>query len=142
MGGAASAAGPELARLTHDRQDNVRLGAVIALARVGADVELQQAAFVEALEDSNPEVRTKAANGLRRLGRAASAAAPALVAALADPDAWVRVSVARALGRVGEDAASVDALKWALDDDEQIVRQEAATALRTLTASREAHDYP
>ncbi|MCG6922126.1 MAG: HEAT repeat domain-containing protein [Acidobacteria bacterium] len=142
MGETASAAGPELARLTHDRQDNVRLGAVIALARVGADVELQQAAFVEALEDSNPEVRTKAANGLRRLGRAASAAAPALVAALADPDAWVRVSVARALGRVGEDAASVDALKGALDDDEEIVRHEAAAALRTLTASREAHDYP
>jgi HEAT repeat protein/lysophospholipase L1-like esterase len=136
MGEAAGQAGPDLARLTRDPQGNVRRAAVIALARAGAEPELQTAVFVEALRDPNPEVRTKAANGLRRLGRAASSASPALVAALEDPDAWVRVSAARALGAVGEGAASVEALERALQDEEQIVRDQAAAALRTLAASR------
>jgi HEAT repeat protein/lysophospholipase L1-like esterase len=136
MGEAAGQAGPDLARLARDPQENVRRAAVIALARVGADPELQRAVFVEALEDPNPEVRTKAANGLRRLGRAASSASPALAAALEDPDAWVRVSAARALGAVGGGTASVEALERALDDEEQIVRDQAAAALRTLASSR------
>src|SRR6185369_8458732 len=92
-------------------------------------------ALMVALEDSDLAVRHQTAFALSRIGSAAKSAAPALLTVLKNRelDADSRALAAQALGEMGEEAKpAIAALIAALKDDNDLVRQEAASALGNL----------
>lgn len=106
----------------------VREAAANALGKVGSASSIP--ALSAALEDAAENVRWFAVEGLRKLG--ATQAAPRIAECLQkDPSARVREIAASALGELGQ-PASVLALRAALDDENERVRQKATAGLLAL----------
>ena len=99
------------------------------------------------LAEHDPDISAATQEALSKIGLAAwarhgavialghianSRALPALISALEDDSEYVRAEAARAIARIGDDSA-VPTLIYVLErDEDQIVRREAAGALRSL----------
>ncbi len=106
----------------------VREAAANVLGRVGSQDCVP--ALMAALDDAEPNVRWFAVEGLRKLQ--ATQAVPRVSQLLeADESARVREIAASTLGELGQ-PAGVPALRQALRDPNERVRQKAAAALKTL----------
>ncbi len=127
--------GPEaIARLEQLLRESshaeVRVAAANVLGKAGAADS--RPVLVTALEDPEENVRWFAVEGLRKLG--ASQAVPRISEILQeDQSARVRAIAATALGELGQ-PAGVPALRQALSDPAERVRQKAAAALLLLAA--------
>ncbi|MFO8008380.1 MAG: HEAT repeat domain-containing protein [Candidatus Brocadiia bacterium] len=120
-----------LEELLRDSADpEVRVAAANVLGKVGSAES--RAVLVAALEDPEENVRWFAVEGLRKLG--ATQAVPRISEILQeDQSARVRAIAATALGELGQ-PAGVPALRQALSDPAERVRQKAAAALLLLAA--------
>jgi HEAT repeat protein len=127
---AKPAVGPLIAALA-DSDDAVRDAAAEALAAFGKDAV---APLVAALKHTDANVRRGAAAALSNMGPAARDAVEPLVTLLKnDADADVREAAIRALGAIGPDAkTAAPALRDALTDKDQRIREAAATALKRI----------
>jgi tetratricopeptide (TPR) repeat protein len=106
----------------------VREAAANALGKIGSQESV--GALVQALEDPAENVRWFAVEGLRKLG--AVQAVPRLSQLVErDPSGRVREIAATTLGELGQ-PAGVPALRRALGDSNERVRQKAAAALMSL----------
>lgn len=133
--GPSSAEVRKLIERLGDSEDLERVEAAMELAMYGQAATPAIPALVEMLKDSESEVRMAAAIALGGIGAEADmrAAVPALVIALQDPSAVVRAEAAMALGQIGlfgsEAAPAVRALRKALEDQDELVRDAAEEAL-------------
>jgi HEAT repeat protein len=110
IGPQAKAAIPNLSEATKDRDRQVRLGAVIALARIDVNQSPPGlASLIEELKDKDPAVRLGVIEALGDIGPPARPAVPALIELLKDADATIRFRSAESLGWIGE-ALAVPAL--------------------------------
>ncbi len=127
---AKSAVGPLLAALG-DTDDTVRDAAALALAAFGKDAV---GPLTAALKHADANVRRGAAAAIGRIGPGAKDAVTPLVAVMKnDADSDVREAAIRALGSIGPDAkAAAPALRDALTDRDQGVREAAAAALKRI----------
>jgi len=113
-----------------DSDGNVRWAAASALGAMQA--ELAVPALIRALDDEDPAVQRAAALSLVHLGSTASVP---LSEALRHESPSVRLHAAYALAEIGRDGADdalVAALNTALQDDEFIVREAVACALKNI----------
>ena len=127
LGTKAADAAPALVDLFAEKNEDVRLGAALALGKIrrGATEPL-----VKALGSKDGDVRFYAAWSLGFVGPEAKSATPALVKALADAVPEVRRKAAYALGLVDADPeTAAGPLVSTLGDDNEDVRQAAVTAL-------------
>ncbi len=88
-------------------------------------------ALVHALDDPDDEVQQYAVKGLARIGDPSAAQALLRPRVYRSENAVTRWFAVAALGKLGEPAV-IEALADALDDEEWIVRNEAAEALKRL----------
>lgn len=96
-----------LGRATADENERVRLQAVAALRKLGAEALVMELKSLElALKDPNPRVRALAAAAIAQVGPHAKETIPRLASLLADPVPGVRLHAARALGKVWTLASS------------------------------------
>ncbi|MBI5246566.1 MAG: HEAT repeat domain-containing protein [Elusimicrobia bacterium] len=86
--------------------------------------------LVKALGDSDPKARGSAIEALGLIG--SPNAVDPLLPALSDPSALIRALSARALGRIGSDRAKPALVKLAASEKEEVVRKEAAAALKAV----------
>jgi CubicO group peptidase (beta-lactamase class C family) len=91
---------PALSRALEDPRENVRLGAAIALGKLGREAHAAVPALGRALSDRMANVRWCAVNALGAVGAAAAPAVPALRETLHDGDEDVRRGAALALERI------------------------------------------
>lgn len=116
------------ALLIESRHAQVREAAAIALGKVGSQRSVP--ILVAGLDDAEENVRWFAVEGLRKLG--ATQAVPRISELLEkDGSAQVREIAASTLGELGQ-PAGVPALRAALDDRSERVRQKAEAALLAL----------
>jgi HEAT repeat protein len=111
----------------------IRAAAAHALVECGRDGKAKAAvpALRSALHDKDRSVRLGAANALGAIG--SPDAVSDLVKGLGDKEAIVRSATARALASIGAGAsAAVPALQTALNDEDQIVREDAKRALEII----------
>lgn len=147
LGQVAQHAMPALLLASGDRHWDVRAEAVWAIGKVARQNEAVDAVSVltTALDDPSDRVRWSAAWSLARIGPAAEAAVPALIERLKDPSQKIRASAVSALTRVASQS-SHDAILPALvrlkDDDNNLVRERVAKALRALKSSADASFEP
>ncbi len=92
------------------------------------------AALVHALDDADDEVQQYAVKGLARIGDPSAAEALLRPRVYRSENPVTRWFAVAALGRLGEPVV-VEALTDALDDEEWIVRNEAAEALKRLVTA-------
>jgi HEAT repeat protein len=120
---------PTLVRtISGDKDDSVRLDAVIALGGLGSTDSDAISALVAAFSNDSDNVKKAASNQLGKLG---AAAVPALIVALKNGDLYQRAWSVQTLSRIKplpDDA--VHALTLALSNKSEIVRTEAADALK------------
>lgn len=93
--------------------------------------------LIKALKSKDNAVRYSAASAISKLGADAAEAVPALVEMLKHWDTMTRAAAAGAIGNIGinckkEVAPAIPALNDALNDNENIVRRAAATALQDI----------
>lgn len=124
--GAASAAGPLMARLG-DRSEQVRMSAAEALGAIGDRRATNQLVQV-ALRDPVPPVRAEAARALGSLGD--PTVVDTLVGLLGDPDYWTRLRAIEAIELL--EPNDPIALDSALRDPSPEVRKRAAVALQRI----------
>lgn len=131
-GAAALAASDALIALLENADPDIRWNALRTLGKIRATASIPK--VVVMLNDPDDQVREHAAEALGDMGPAASTTVPALMAALQDKYMKVRRDAARSLGQIGPAAqAALPALKaLAKDDPEEMVRQEAAGAIKRL----------
>jgi HEAT repeat protein len=123
---------PALMRALHHKHEQVRSSAAFALGQLGASTAIP--VLIKALlKDKEITVRWGAAQALGMLGKVGDArVTSALIEALrTDKNVGARRYAARALGNIG-DRMSVPALMEALADEDELVRSEAAAALKLL----------
>jgi HEAT repeat protein len=120
---------PELQHvISTDKDDEVRIAAVTALGGMGSSTSHAISALVDALNNDSDAVRDAASEALSKLGRAA---VPALIAALKSPHIYQRAWAVQALGRINPIPTNAErALRLALNDKSEIVKNEAAAALK------------
>jgi HEAT repeat protein len=141
-----SAAVPALIDGLNDHNEDVRLGALIALGRVGP---IPQAAFpmlLKLMKDRDPAIRSAAAYTIAVMGADAASAYPALLETLRDREAEIREAAASALSRCcgvyfnlrpGPNVQeAVAQLLAALKSRDANVRSGAASALAMMGQSR------
>ncbi len=122
-----------VARCLQHGDASVRVGAIIVLARFGAEAKQAVPALIQCLSDPVVEVRFAAARALRAVGREAQAAAPALSRLLADPDRLVRMNSADALEAIGPPAVAPTAAMLVSSPD-AAARMASADVLRRIGA--------
>lgn len=86
--------------------------------------------LIKALGDPDPKARGSAIEALGLIG--SPMAVDALVPALSDESKLARALAARALGRIASDRAKPALLKLAASEKEEVVRTEAAAALKSI----------
>ncbi len=119
----------EIAPLLQDEDDTNRLFAVLALEGLGPEAVEALPALISALEDSDRTVRQWAASAIGSIGHPSDEALAALTRTLTtDEERVVRANCARALGSL-RDPRAIEALIQALDDDADLVRRSAASAI-------------
>ena len=113
-----------------DKERLVRWSAANALKQINPDEQYEIARYVEDLNDSNSLVRLQAARKLSELvpEKSQQYQMTRYIKDLADVDAQVRASAANALETIG-DVTTVQPLVAALNDNDTLVRRNAATAL-------------
>jgi HEAT repeat protein len=128
---AGASAVPALARLLQDRDLDVRLTAAATLEAYGLVARSAVPALAAAVTEGDPEFRRAVLYTLMSIGPdAAGEAVPAVASVLTNLDPRVRRTAAETLGRFGAEAASaIPALRRALQDEDQEVRQAASDAL-------------
>ena len=131
LGEKAAEAAPALIELLPAKNEDVRLGSVMALGKIGQPaVEPLSKAFAS----KDADVRFYAIWGLAFVGPSAKSAMPIVVKALADPSAQVRRKAAFALARIDADPdAVVEGLVAALSDTDTDVRDAVASALPKMS---------
>ena len=92
-----AAVGEQLVGALDDGEDNVRLAAARALARMRADPDLVRAPLLRILADPDSRVRAAAARALRRLGPDPATERALDERARSDPDETVRAEARHAL---------------------------------------------
>ncbi|HVS38416.1 MAG TPA: HEAT repeat domain-containing protein [Gemmataceae bacterium] len=115
-----------------DRSATARQEAAEAIGKIGTAAKPAIGPLVAVLADSDDTVRDAATQALAAFGKDA---VPSLLAALkhSDADADMREAAIRALGAIGPDAkAAAPALRDALTDKEQRIREAAAAALKRI----------
>jgi HEAT repeat protein len=125
---------PALLGLLGDKTPAVRREAAVRLLMAKMETDNAAKVLLGMLQDKHghPEVRGEAARTLERLGDRVASAPAVLIEALGDPSAFVRQAAAGALSNVGIQA--VKALQERLEDQDELVRVAAATALLTNSA--------
>ncbi len=127
---------PTLVRtISGDTDDSVRLKAVIALGGLASTDSHAIAALVGAFSNDSEDLREAASDQLGKLG---AAAVPALIAALKSPDFYQRAWSVQTLSQIKPlPGDATHALTLALSDKSEVVRTEAANALKgdTVKAS-------
>jgi hypothetical protein len=122
---------PTLVRAMNSKRDDdqmVPMAAVTSLEQLGSSSSRAISTLVSAFSNESDPLREAASNALVRIG---SAAVPALIAALKNGDLYQRAWSVQTLSRIkplSNDAT--DALTLALNDKSEIVRTEAADALK------------
>jgi len=136
MGRQGESAVPQLIQALSDRDHYLRWAAATALGAIGTPADAIVPALAGAFRrDRVSFVAVGAADALTRLGKAA---VPTLADALAnDRRQYRRYLAATALGRIGRDAGdAVGALEAGCDDPDCLVREAAATALKSVRGER------
>lgn len=120
---------PELQQaISTDKDEGVKIAAVTALGGLGSTNPRAISALVRVLNDDSEPLRDAASAALDKLGRAA---VPALIAALKSPHLYQRAWAVQALGGIKPMPTSAErALRLALNDKSEIVKNEAAGALK------------
>jgi HEAT repeat protein len=115
---AVEPAGPALAQLLADKDDEVRWAAADALGELGPAAAPAVPALLKMLSDKDPAFRGVAADALGEGAKGNPAAvAPALTAALKDPDRRVQESAARSFLELGLRSRDAVAILAASKDD-------------------------
>lgn len=118
---------PELSAALRMDDEDIRLGACLALGQIGKDAV---PSLIPLLDDPDANVRYYAVWALGQIGPNAGDALPAIQKALRDSDGDVRRKAVFALGRVKPTAAlGIPALTAAFEDDDVEVRAAAVDAL-------------
>src|SRR5262249_28182326 len=127
LGEKAADAAPALVEVFHSKSEDVRLGAALALGKIGkAAVE----PLTKGYKAGDPDIRLYVIWSFSFIGPSAKEARPIVVKALADKSDAVRRKAAYALGRIDpEPEKVVPALIAALDDSDNDVGQAAASTL-------------
>jgi HEAT repeat protein len=120
---------PELQQaISTDKDEGVKIAAVTALGGLGSTNPRAISALVRVLNDDSEPLRDAASAALGKLGRAA---VPALIAALKSPHIYQRAWAVQALGGIKPMPANAErALRLALNDKSEIVKNEATVALK------------
>jgi HEAT repeat protein len=128
---------PELVHVAStDKVDDVRIAAVTVLGGLGSSNPRAISALVGALNNDSEPVRDAASKALSKLG---TVAVPALITALKSTHLYQRAWAVQALGGIKPMPNDVrHALQLALNDKSQIVKTEAATALKGSKADASA----
>ena len=105
-----------------------RARAALSLGR--EDNEQAVEPLIRALEDPDPKARGSVIEALGLIG--SPKAVDALLPALSDESKLARALAARALGRIGSDRAKPALLRLAASEKEEIVRKEAAAAVKSI----------
>ena len=135
LGADASPAVPRLRELLDaDNRPDDRWAAAFALASIGPASAAASPGLALALSDSDEKLRWYAAFALSEIGGSGSRNGIA-IRALHDFDDDVRGYAARALGRIGAPDA-LPALNATLQDENDSVRREAESAIRSIRESR------
>ena len=126
-----------LAVAAADKDEMVRIQAIMALGALGAPGALQvpavKAALERALKDPNPQVREAASSSIGQLGPGVPGTVALLIQALADPVHDVRKHAVVALEKMGPEAApATKALARQLRGKEIYLRVFAADALAAI----------
>jgi HEAT repeat protein len=137
---AAHAAAPEkvdaLIRQLDNKEENVRLSAVIALGELGREARAATPALIDVLKTGTEELRLNTALTLGRIGEDAVAPVARL---LNDKDSGLRFYAVWTLGLIGPDArGTTSAVVAALKDKVDDVRRKAAFALGRIDPKVEA----
>ncbi len=132
LGKIGTASVEPLARAAASPDADIRFYAIWGLAFVGPPARSAAPTVVKALSDASAQVRRKAAYALGRIDTEPKLVVAALVTALADPDADVRQAVEQALPKLGK--AAVPALVTALHNDKPGQRRQAIHMLGAIGA--------
>ena len=137
IGPGAEAAVPAATDALNDPDANVRYSACYALGKIGAAAMPAEAALQTNLDDDDRFLSMVSAWALARIhpecSETARKSVPLLADALAGPDALTRAQAAESLGCLGPLAKdAVAALRKALGDDNEQVRNAAAEALKAI----------
>ncbi|NDJ17632.1 HEAT repeat domain-containing protein [Myxacorys almedinensis] len=127
--------------LKNDKEKlSVRLGAIAALGRLGADARPAVSTLAKGTTAKQKVLQIATLDALAKIGAAAKAAVPDVVKALKDDDEEVRVAAARALGSLSSfPEITVPSLIEAFDDPSKAVRVTAIDAISNLgTAAKPA----
>lgn len=119
---------PALQKALGDPAAIVRSRAAFTLGQVGPAAKRAVKELARLVSDSDPMVRRNSASALGGIGADAAAAIPELLQASQDTDAAVRRCAVSVLGLIAPKAAA-DALKRALNDSDNEVRECARAAL-------------
>ena len=129
----------EWLRKLESRDPDDRIGACMALEKMGPVARPAIPALRRALRDEEVTVRILAASTLGGLGPDAATAVPDLVAALQDNNEYVRVFSVTAQGKIGIRARDgTGAIRNALDDPNALVRSQAEWALEQIGAQEQS----
>jgi ankyrin repeat protein/HEAT repeat protein len=129
----------EWLRKLESKDPDDRIGACMALEKMGPAARSAIPALRRALRDEEVTVRILAASTLGGLGSDAATAVPDLVAALRDENEYVRVFAVTALGKIGTQARDgTGAIGNALNDPNALVRSQAEWALQQIGAQEQS----
>jgi hypothetical protein len=120
---------PVFLELLDDPDPDVRRYAAFALADIGQEAKVAVPRLAGLLRDGTPEVRRVAAIAILMIEKRGNVVVALLVELLKDPVSAIRQRVANGLGDFPEAAP---ALREALEDDDNDVREEAAAALKRI----------
>lgn len=133
LGGAASAAVPELVEGCRAAEWDVRAAAAEALGMTGRGDPQAIAALCALLKDEDAAVRAAAAKALRKCGADGPDVVSRLKDALGDADPNVQSAAADALGRLGAKAKdALPALEQALQSAGPVAKVSIEEALRNI----------
>jgi HEAT repeat protein len=136
IGPAAKPAVPALVKLLTYAEEGTNYAAAYALGKIGPPAIDAKPALQNGLQARNEIVRVACAWALARIDPECSEtppAVPVLMANLARPEAMTRLNAAASLRCLGPQAAeALPALKEALNDDNELVREMAAEAIRIV----------
>jgi HEAT repeat protein/mono/diheme cytochrome c family protein len=123
---------PLVERVRHDTNRTVRMYSIEALGEIGPGANAAVPALIEVFAREDDNLAGRAAWALAGIGVLSM---PALLQALENPDPRTRAHASHALGLVGADPGRVvPPLIGMLGDDDNLVRERAATALVELGA--------
>jgi HEAT repeat protein len=119
-----------IAKLVNDSDDDVRVAAILALGRLGAQETIMK--IMKLLKNRNVKIRSSAVFVLGELNCTKSI--PDIIKLLSDEDEWVRGAAVLALGKLGAKTCIPHIVKL-MKDENNWVRANTLYALSNLCAS-------